>query len=258
MFARPYIVLFIGSIGLGACTPAVAPDQVAVRFYPPAWKNPTLQQHDKATCTRAANNYVRMYVECMQGLGYRSEIIGKGGVLMSVSQLPQPPSAPSPKQHQPSIVTRETPPPIQSEESQKYSRLVDRLVAEDSRSWALNQYDQGSMRDAVVEQSSNGKSILVKGYYTYNHGKPGWVEAELSSGGLSCLHYWDTNDCRQLGQGLGTQLEAVAAAEERNKRLHPTQESPSESEKPGARECDDIYSNAPLLAGMAGCSPWGW
>ena len=53
-----------------------------------------------------------------------------------------------------------------SEESLKYSRLLDRLVVEDSRSWAINQYDQGSMRNAVVEQSANGKVTQVKGYYT--------------------------------------------------------------------------------------------
>jgi hypothetical protein len=257
MFPRPHIAFFMALIGLGACTPPVGPDQVAVRFYAPAWKNPILQQHDEAACTSAANKYVRMYVECMQRLGYRSEIVGQGGVPMSVSQLPQPPSM-SPQQHRQPIVARETPPPIPSEESLKYSRLLDRLVAEDSRSWAMNQYDQGSMRNAAVEQPGNGKTTRVKGYYTYNNGKPGWVEAELIDGRLSCLHYWDRVDCRQLGQGLGKQLEAAAAEAARNERLHPTaRTTPSESQEPSALECH-MYSGAPIIAGMAGCPPWTW
>jgi len=77
---------------------------------------------------------------------------------MSVSQLPQPPSTLSPQQHQEPLVARETPPPVPSGESLKYSRLLDRLVAQDSRSWALNQYDQGSMTNASVELSANGKN----------------------------------------------------------------------------------------------------
>jgi len=177
---------------------------------------------------------------------------------MSVSQLPQPPSMPSPQQRQQPIVARETPPPIQTEESLKYSRLLDRLVTEDSRSWAMNQYDQGSMRNATVEPSTSVKITRVKGYYTYNNGKPGWVEAELDNGKLSCLHYWDRTDCRQLGQGLGKQLEAAAAEAERNERLHPTQRTtPSESHEPSALECH-MYKSAPMIAGMAGCPPWSW
>jgi len=76
------------------------------------------------------------------------------------------------------------------------------------------------------------KTTTVKGYYTYNNGKPGWVEAELIDGRFSCLHYWDRVDCRKLGQGLGTQLEAAAAEAERNQRLHPTRTTPSPSREP--------------------------
>jgi hypothetical protein len=109
-----------------------------------------------------------------------------------------------------------------------------------------------------TEAAAVGGPIRVKGYCTYNHGKPGWVEAELVNGHLSCLHYWDRVDCRQLGQGLGKQLEAAAAEAERNERLHPTQRTaPSESQEPSALECH-MYSSAPMIAGMAGCPPWTW
>ena len=70
-------------------------------------------------------------------------------------------------------------------ESVKYARLLDRLAAEDSRSWAMNQYDLGSMGYVSIEQSSNGVKI-VKGYYSYSHGKRGWVEAKFVNYRLSC------------------------------------------------------------------------
>jgi len=74
-----------------ACTPNVGQDQVAVRFYPPAGKNPILQQADERACTAGASGYVRIYVECMESRGYRPEIIGNGGVALTVAQLPEPP-----------------------------------------------------------------------------------------------------------------------------------------------------------------------
>jgi hypothetical protein len=90
---RQFVTL-ISLVLLGACVPAVGQNQVAVRFYSPPGKNPALQQYDEAACTRAANNYVRIYVERMQRRGYRPEIVGEGGVLMTVSQLPLPSAAP--------------------------------------------------------------------------------------------------------------------------------------------------------------------
>jgi hypothetical protein len=61
--------------------------------YPPPGKSPALQQFDEAACTRGSSGYVRVYVECMQARGYRPEIIGQGGVRMTVTQLPLPPRA---------------------------------------------------------------------------------------------------------------------------------------------------------------------
>lgn len=104
----------------------------------------------------------------------------------------------------------------------RYTSLLDQLVARDSRSWAMNKYDPGSMRStATIRQSSNGTHLTVVGHYSYNRGHPGWVHAEFSNGKLSCLLYWDfPNDCRPLGQGLGPQLEALAAQTEAQARNH--------------------------------------
>jgi len=195
----------------------------------------------------------------MESKGYRVELFGAGGIPMSVAQLPWPPSPPaaSPLQNQ-QLPIRAAPPAPPSEESLKYARLLDHLVAQDSRSWAVNRYDQGSMKDATVEQSANGKPSRIKAYYTYNNGQRGWVEAEMVNGRLSCLTYWDfPNNCRKLGQGMGKQLEAAAEEAARNERLHPTPRSvPSQSQEPSWFTCHYVYGGAPLIAGMAGCPPW--
>jgi hypothetical protein len=77
---------------VAACAPNVNPDQVAVRFYPPPWKNPAMQQMEDGACQRGASGYVKLYVECMQARGYRPEIVGQGGVAMTLAQLPEPPA----------------------------------------------------------------------------------------------------------------------------------------------------------------------
>ena len=140
-------------------------------------------------------------------------------------------------------------------ESVKYARLLDRLVAEDFRSWAMNQYDPGSMGYVSIEQSSNGVKI-VKGYYSYSHGKRGWVEAKFVNDRLSCLHYWDRTDCRAPGEGAGKQMKRAAAEAARNPRPAPS--ASSESSSPGMLGCHVMKSGAPSIAGIAGCPPWGW
>jgi hypothetical protein len=265
MFARPNfrtLSALIGLVAVNACAPIAGPGQVATHVIAPPWKNAYVFQTENAFCTRIANGYVRVFVECMEQRGNRVELFGSGGIPMNVASLPSPPSPPmlpsAPQQRYQQTTTPEIPVPAPSAESVKFSRVLDRLVSEDSRSWAVNTYDHGSMNNAQVEQWANGKPILIKGYYTYDNGKPGWVEAKLVNGRLSCVSYWDfPENCRQLGQGLGTQLEAAEAEEERNQRLHPNEHSAaSQSNAPSWFTCHYVYSGSPMIAGMAGCSPW--
>jgi hypothetical protein len=74
-----------------SCVPPVGNDQVAVRFYPPPGQSPAIQQMNEATCKSGASGYVKLYVECMQARGYQPEIVGQGGMHMTVMQLPDPP-----------------------------------------------------------------------------------------------------------------------------------------------------------------------
>lgn len=144
-------------------------------------------------------------------------------------------------------------------ENRRYSSLLDKLVAEDSRSWATNRYKQGTMMIRDVSEAGNGK--IVKGYYAYytykGENKEGWVEAHFVGNHLSCLHYWDRDDCRQIGEGAGKQMERAAEEQERQAREHPNayRQSP-ESSSPGWLTCHTVLSGAPMIAGMAGCSPW--
>jgi hypothetical protein len=257
MSARPSIgnlSAIIGLAAMSACAPVAEPGQVATRIVAPPSKNAYVLRNDNAVCTRQANGYVRVFAECMEQRGNRVELFGPGGAPISIASLALPPASLPPssqlRRQQPG---REIRPSVPSEESIKYSRLLDRLVAEDSQSWAVNSYDQGSMKNAVIQQWANGEPSKIKGYYTYNKGKPGSVVAELVNGRLSCISYWDFPDeCRKLGQGIGKQLEAAAAEAARNERLHPSsQPAPSQSEEPGL-PCS-FYLEHPMMSAIAGC-----
>jgi hypothetical protein len=77
--------LFLALLGITACTPQVGENQVALRIIPAP--PPGLD----AFCKSQAQGVVRTYVECMQGKGYRAEIIGHNGQHLTVADLPRPP-----------------------------------------------------------------------------------------------------------------------------------------------------------------------
>ena len=91
MHARRMVQAALLSLLASGCVPNVDSGHVAVRFYPPPGKFPAVQQADEASCGRGASGYVRAYVECMQRRGYQPEIVGQGGIRMTVDQLPATP-----------------------------------------------------------------------------------------------------------------------------------------------------------------------
>lgn len=132
---------------LSACASQPGPGQVAISSTPPPGKSPVAFQNDKVICTRIANGNAAVFVNCMQRRGNIEQVNGPGGVPKDLATappvsrqvaVPQMPPAPSP------------PPP--SEESLKYTHVLDRLVLEDSKSWALNQYIPGTMREVTIQQ----------------------------------------------------------------------------------------------------------
>jgi hypothetical protein len=95
------------------------------------------------------------------------------------------------------------------------TQSLDAIVRSDARGWAAHIYDVGSMRGANVRSSSaDGTTYIARGYYTYNAGRPGWVDARVSNGRLVCIEYWNTwFGCRQPNQpGTNSYTPAIVAA----------------------------------------------
>jgi hypothetical protein len=229
-------LLLAGVFALGGCARVVAAPGVG--------KTAAAFERDDALCRRMAigkGDGTEAYAHCMRARGDSVRIAGGGSQANGVAAASNPPQGPSSPpsgrvgslRQLPSAQAAET-----SVNDSRYASLLDQLVTRDSKSWAVNKYDSGSMKStATIRQSGNGTHLTVVGHYSYNRGQPGWVQAEFSNGKLSCLLYWDfPNDCRPLGQGLGPQLEAVAAqteAQARNQRRYKTAPPSSDDEDDG-------------------------
>jgi hypothetical protein len=139
-----------------------------------------------------------------------------------------------------------------SEADSKFSTWLDQLVSEDSRSWASNRYDPGSMRAGLPSDLGDGASI-VTGNYTFNGGTSGWVRAHLARGQVSCIEYWDFSGvCRQVGAGMGAAREAQAEAPSQTgarpfNALHYYQE---QQRQENARELQMEENNSHLVQPM--------
>jgi hypothetical protein len=261
-----YVVALLVLLGIGSVSaqPAVGSNQVATQVTPSPGKNYQVYQMEYQSCTQLAAGNVTTFVRCMLQRGNSVRVVGPGGVELNAAQFAGLASAPTQvpppavPQYQPTVTANRvpSPPPVASEESIKYANLLDRLVAQDSKSWAANQYNRGSMRNVTVVRSSDGKSRIIKGDYTFNNREQGWVEARFVGNRLSCLHYWDRSDCRSIGEGAGKALERAAAAAAREQQLHPRPTTSSSSSGPSWFTCNHVLGGAPMIAGMAGCSPW--
>jgi hypothetical protein len=80
------------------------------------------------------------------------------------------------------------------------TRQLDGFVQTDSRGWAFNRYDSGSMTNVkIIEGSARSGNFVMQGYYTFNGGNRGSVLAKMSRGRLECIQFWDAVvGCRGL------------------------------------------------------------
>jgi hypothetical protein len=100
---------------------------------------------------------------------------------------------------QPVVVPRQPPQVVSNEfgrppnpEAAKYNRIIDAVVAEDSKAWASNIYDIGSMTGAnILPGTRPDSTTTIKADYTYNGGQEGSVKARFAGTKLVCLEYWD-------------------------------------------------------------------
>lgn len=89
---------------------------------------------------------------------------------------------------------------------------MDEIVATDARGWVFNRYDRGSMRNVAVV-SKSGDAVVIRGDYTFNRGKPGWVKVSFNGERVLCLEFWDfKGNCRPLGQSPSQKIAADALA----------------------------------------------
>jgi hypothetical protein len=96
------------------------------------------------------------------------------------------------------------------------TRRLDGFVQTDSRGWALNRYDTGSIANVkIIEGSMRSGNFVMQGYYSYNRGSRGWVMAKMTGGRLECIQFWDSViGCRGLrtaGQGQAMRDAAMSA-----------------------------------------------
>ncbi len=76
---------------------------------------------------------------------------------------------------------------------------MDRIITRDSWGWMFNRYDRGSVRNTRVVLR-NGSDRIVYSDFTYNGGRPGWVQLYIVDGRLGCVEYHDfMGQCRPVG-----------------------------------------------------------
>jgi hypothetical protein len=94
------------------------------------------------------------------------------------------------------------------------NQSLEAIARSDSRSWWTNSYDVGSMHNSYVRASSpDGTTVIARGFYTYNGGTRGWVDARIVNGQLDCIEYWDTwMGCRRANSGTNAYARVVVAA----------------------------------------------
>ena len=81
-----------------------------------------------------------------------------------------------------------------------YTTKVAGFVQADSKGWAFNHFDAGSVHNVKVASGSlNSGNFVLRGEYTFNGGNAGWVMVQYSSGKFDCLQFWDAMvGCRAL------------------------------------------------------------
>lgn len=93
--------------------------------------------------------------------------------------------------------------------------LMDRVVYADSKSWMMNRYVRGSMRNARYLSTNKSKTTYVaRGDYAFQGfaGGAGWVTINVRNGELHCLEFWDQpGTCRPLYHSLSQQNFVSAA-----------------------------------------------
>ncbi|MEQ8218646.1 MAG: hypothetical protein RIM68_13785 [Arenibacter sp.] len=79
--------------------------------------------------------------------------------------------------------------------SQDFNKLIDDLVANQSKTWSFNRYTAGSISAvSVISKDSEGRPKSVKANYSYSgfgSSSQGWVQIDFSNGLPKCIYFFD-------------------------------------------------------------------
>lgn len=96
------------------------------------------------------------------------------------------------------------------------AKILDYLIAMDSRSWLLHSYSPGSVYNVeILNESKDKTSGLVFANFKYTDGSGAWVKAKIGKGGVSCLEFHDfAGQCRPVGSNpaVGMAMMAIVSA----------------------------------------------
>jgi len=91
--------------------------------------------------------------------------------------------------------------------AQNLNKLVDDLVANQAKTWAMNKYvPQSISRLSVLKKDAQGRPMVVRANYTYqffgNSGE-GWVQISFENGLPKCLYFHDLpQNCKIPGSSI--------------------------------------------------------
>jgi hypothetical protein len=85
--------------------------------------------------------------------------------------------------------------------SQNFSKLIDDLIYDQSKTWSLNRYTKGSISGlTVLSKDSQGRPVELRANYSYsafgNKGR-GWTKVIFKNGLPECIYFFDfPNNCK--------------------------------------------------------------
>ncbi len=96
--------------------------------------------------------------------------------------------------------------------SANYTKLVDDLIAENSRGWMMNRYSRGSATNVrVTSRDSSGRPAMITSDYVFsgfNGRSRGSVRIEFRKGLPHCMYFFDyPNTCRSPSRRIVTAFE---------------------------------------------------
>lgn len=91
--------------------------------------------------------------------------------------------------------------------SQNLNKLLNDLVANQAKTWAMNKYVPGSIsRLSVLKKDTQGRPLIAKANYTYKffgESGEGWVQVSFENGLPKCLYFHDfPQNCKTAGSSI--------------------------------------------------------